>query len=530
MKKMIGLILLLTALLLTGCREEELDENLPDNTIDFTEIYPNHGVYYEIFVRSFADSDGDGIGDFNGITAKLDYLSDLGIKALWLMPIHPSPTYHGYDVTDYYGVNEDYGTMADFENLLNEADARGINIIIDFVINHSSNQHPWFTAWQNGDDDYAGYYRKITSSDSRYEDHPGIWHSMSGGYYYAGVFNSSMPDLNWSNPTVQDEMINIAHYWLDKGVDGFRLDAAIHLEAEGEAKPPTIAFDSTLTKLEYFEFKVKEAYPNAYIVGEVWDSFNVYSKFFKSMDSAFNFELGDAIINAVNTGYAPDYVETYVNRYSQVQSTYDNAIDAPFIKNHDQDRVASILNSPTKLKLAAELLLTLPGNPFLYYGEEIGMKGTKTYAPDIWDETRRLPFLFGDSYQTTWFVDTYNTDVPSLDEQIDDPSSLYNTYKTLIQTRNDSLALSYGDIMMYEESNAALLGYYRIFNYDEDNQDLVLVLHNISDAEYQLYLDDYDVLYYSDGIASFTGNIAPKSTVIFQLPVASTDTGDLDED
>lgn len=510
------------------CVEDEMDE--PD-LIDFSELYPNHGVYYEVFVRSFADSDGDGVGDFNGITAKLDYLEELGVKGLWLMPIHPSPTYHGYDVLDYYAVNEEYGTMEDFENLLVEAEKRDINIVIDFVINHSSNENPWFTAWQNSDPEYAGFYRKITSADSRYSDAPGLWHSMGNGEYYCGVFGSSMPDLNWSNPVVQEEMINIALYWMEKGVDGFRLDAAIHLEAEGEAKPPTIAFESTITKLEYFQFKIKEVYPDAYIVGEVWDSYTVSSKFFKAMDSAFNFEIGDEIINAVNSGYAIDYVDTYINRYSDLIEDYDNPIDAPFLKNHDQDRLASIFNgNEQKLKLAAEMLLTLPGNPFLYYGEEIGMKGEKTYGPTVWDETRRLPLLFGDEYETTWFNDAYNNGLDSVAVQLNDDDSLLQTYIDMIDVRNNSLALTFGDMLAYEENNSALLGYYRYLFNEGDIIDSVLVLHNISEYDYPLYIDDYDVLYYSDGAENFEGSIAPKSTVIFAVISYDSLTGDMNEE
>ena len=239
MKKIfLAIILVLSLFIMTGCKKEPVEQI---EEIDFSEIYPNNGTYYQLFVRSFADSDNDGVGDFNGITDKLGYLKDLGINGIWLMPIHPSPSYHGYDVTDYYDVNPEYGTMADFENLLTKAEELGIDIVIDFVLNHSSNEHPWFVEWQNGNPDYVGYYRLITNGDVRLDQRgawgQNIWHSTSGGYY-CGYFGTNMPDFNWSNTAVQDEMVNIAKFWIEKGVDGFRLDAALHIEGVGEVKAP----------------------------------------------------------------------------------------------------------------------------------------------------------------------------------------------------------------------------------------------------------------------------------------------------
>ena len=519
MKKVFLILTIFSSLLiLTGCKNNKIQDDPIE--VDFTEIYPNVGTYYELFVRSFSDSDGDGIGDFNGITEKLDYLKDLGITNIWLMPIHPSPSYHGYDVTDYYAVNPDYGTMEDFENLLNASDEAGINIIIDFVINHTSIQHPWFQGWLSGDSQYNGYYRKITTGDLRL-DHTGawgqnIWHSMTGGYY-CGYFGSDMPDLNWSNPVVQKEMINIAKYWIEKGVDGFRLDAALHIEGVNEVKSPTIPIDSTLNKLEWFQYQIKMEYPHIYIVGEIYDAFSVSSLFYQSMDSTLNFEIGGEIIHAINAGFSTDYVSKVI-RYNEIIDSYNNdGIDAPFLRNHDQDRMASILNgNMQKLKLSAEMLLSLPGNPFIYYGEELGMFGIKSTGP-YWDETRRLPFPFGDKYTTSWFPDEFNNNLENAKEQMNNPNSLFNTYKTMLLLKNSSKALKYGDIFEYEDASNVLLGYYRVFNYDENNQDIVLVLHNVSEGDYLLYLNDEEVLYYSYGINNFDGTIAKRSTLILKI-------------
>jgi len=519
MKKTLLIFMMIIGLfLMTGCKEKEPEVII--DVIDFSEIYTNAGTYYEVFVRSFADSDNDGIGDFNGITEKLSYLKDLGINALWLMPIHPSPTYHGYDVIDYYDVNPDYGTMADFENLLATAEEQGIDIIIDFVINHSSNENPWFQEWKSGNSDYSGYYRLITSGDPRLSQTgawgQNIWHSTAGGYY-CGYFGGGMPDLNWSNPAVQEEMVNVAKFWIEKGVDGFRLDAAIHLEGVGEVKSPTIPIDSTLIKLELLEYQIESEYPDIYIIGEVWDSFSISSIFYKAMDSTFNFEIGDEIINTVNRGYSSDYVNDVI-RYNEIIAGYESdGIDAPFLKNHDQDRLASILNGyMPKLKLAAEMLLTLPGNPFIYYGEELGMFGIKSTGP-YWDETRRSPFLFEDDFKTSWFPDDLNDNVQNVAEQLADEDSLLNTYKNILAVRNNSLALKYGDIFAYEEESSVLLAYYRVFNYDENNQEIVLVLHNVSDGDYQLYFDEVDIMYYSNGIENYNGVVAGRSTLILRI-------------
>ncbi len=535
MKKIILVLMVSTSLLImTGCKgndselicednQQIVDGECVDQTVDlldFSEIYPNNNTYYELFVRSFADSDGDGVGDFNGITAKLGYLQDLGITAIWLMPINPSPTYHGYDVTDYYAVNSDYGTMEDFENLLTISEEMGIDIIMDLVINHTSSQHPWFQGWLAGDPQYDGYYRKITAGDSRLQNAGAwgqdIWHSMSGGFY-CGYFGGDMPDLNWSNPVVQNEMVNVAEFWLEKGVDGFRLDAALHLEGVNEVKPPTVPIDSTLNKLEYFQYQIEKDYPNTYLVGEIYDAFSVSSLFYQAIDSTLNFEIGGEIIHAVNAGFSTDYV-TKIIRYNQIIASYNpNGIDSPFLRNHDQDRIASELNGDmAKLKLSAEMLLTLPGNPVIYYGEELGMYGVKSTGPS-WDETRRLPLPFGDNYTTTWFVDDFNGSLETAADQMLDSNSLFHTYKTILAVRNSSNALKYGDIFAYEDTNNVLLGYYRVFNYSDEYQEIVLVLHNVSDGEYLLYLNDEEIMYYSLGVKNFDGTMSGETTLILKI-------------
>ncbi len=237
----------------------------------------NEVVWYEIFVRSFYDSDGDGIGDFNGLTQKLDYLNDgdpstdtdLGIGGIWLMPIHPSPSYHGYDVTDYRGINTDYGTMEDFKNFLAAAHERGIKVIIDYVMNHTSTEHPWFQASAAGDSHFRDFYR-WEDSNPGYTGPWGqqVWHQRNGDYYY-GLFWGGMPDLNYENPAVKDSMFAISDFWIeDIGVDGFRQDAVLYIDEDGSTLKNT---PETFQFWQDFTTNLKAANPDAFSVGEAWE-------------------------------------------------------------------------------------------------------------------------------------------------------------------------------------------------------------------------------------------------------------------
>ena len=529
MKKLLLLLVIAFTLVLASCKPSvtcdegqlEVDGVCEDviPEVNWDEEYPEEGVVYQLFVRSFADSDGDGIGDFNGIKENLDYFTDLGIDTIWLMPIHPSPTYHGYDVTDFYDVNPEYGTMEEFEELVAAADEAGLNIIIDYVLNHTSIQHEWFQKWLYGDPEYEYYYRSISSSDPRYDLDPGSWHTMGGGKYYYGYFYQ-MADLNWGNAAVRAEMLDVALFWLDKGVDGFRLDAAKYLQARGEVSTSTVPISSTLNYLEFYEFQIEEYYPDVYISGEVWSDFSEMKLYYQSMDSVLNFTTGPAILSVVSRERALDYVEDRVKQYEQMKEIDPDAIDAPFLYNHDQDRMASMVNGNQKeLKMAAELLLTLEGNPHIYYGEEIGMFGYKSSGPDIWDETRRLPLKWGNDFTTTWHPDELNDTVASIETQLADSESLLNVYKAMLQVRQSSPALRYGVLVESEYSDDALVSYYRVLDHDENHQYKVLVIHNVSEYDYQLSEIEGEILYYSKGIENYNdNNIESSSTLIIEVP------------
>ena len=430
-------------------------------------------IFYEIFVRSFYDSDKDGIGDFNGITQKLDYLESLGITAIWLMPIHPSPSYHGYDVINYYAVNTEYGTMDDFKNLLNEAHKRDIRIIIDLVINHTSSEHPWFKdANANPDSLYRDFY--IWAN----EEGAGNWHQGQNGYYY-GYFWGGMPDLNYNNQNVTQAILNITDFWLNEvGIDGFRIDAVKHLIEEDGKVENTPATHEWLKEF-YTAYKAQN--PQAYTIGEVFGAgssvVNLYTG--DELDHIFNFEMSSGFVNSTNGGGNSGIVSAI--KFAQQDMPDFNF--ATFLTNHDQNRVMSVFNGNIdKAKVASFLMLTSPGTPYIYYGEEIGMQGRKP------DEDIRLPMQWNSDkfagFSTTTPWRNPDSDAKSgyaqvnVELQTDDSTSLLEHYRTLIQLRKTYSALQTGDITLLDTGNS---GIYAVLRSDANGTFLILV--NLTDEE-----------------------------------------------
>lgn len=453
-----------------------------------------YGVNYEVFVRSYADSNGDGIGDFNGLTSQLDYLQQFGVGGIWLMPIMPSPTYHKYDVTDYKAVDPEYGTQEDFKKLVAEAHKRDIKILVDLILNHTGSDHPWFqSAIADKNSPYRDYYvwakkdsireqlsKKTISLDS---DNLTQWHPVKGDTldeHYYGFFWGGMPDLNFDNPKVKAEFVEIGKYWLDEmQVDGFRLDAAKHIY-------PTERATDNHAFWVWFREEMQKIKPDVYLVGEVWSKAADVAPYLKGLPALFNFDMGYAITSVVQAGQ--DTIGL-VSKYKEINDFYISStkdyIDATFLKNHDQNRIMSELgNDVNKARAAAGILLTLPGTPYIYYGEEIGMKGVKP------DEYIREPFIWEDGekdkLRTTWETPKYSTDatVQSLASQKSDPASLYNFYKNIISYRNTSKILTYGGIETSSLKVRELVSFIRVF---EGNKRLVI--HNISDVEITARLD-----------------------------------------
>ena len=451
----------------------------PDPLVQGTNGFPwwNDAVFYEIFVRSFYDSDGDGIGDLNGLIEKLDYLNDgdptttddLGITGIWLMPIMVSPSYHGYDVVDYFQVDPDYGTNEDFQRLMDEAHARGIRVIVDLVMNHTSTQHPWFIESQNPDSDRRDWYLWADENPGfRGPDGQVVWHNNPGGYYY-GVFWSGMPDLNLENPNVTFAIFEAAKFWLEEmNVDGFRLDAIKHLVEEGEGQQNT---RSTHDWLQEFYTFYKAVEPNALTVGEAWTSTQqVVDYTGDEVDIAFQFDLALDILNSAGAGLAPIFSKTQ----QEVYDAFPANQYATFITNHDQNRVMSQLRGEEmQARVAASILLTGTGVPFIYYGEEIGMTGIKP------DEDIRLPMQWasngpqvGFTEGTPWRPAAADFPMRSIQRQEDDPDSLLNHYRALIHLRNNHEALRVGDWTAVEANSARL---YTFLRHTENEAILVII-------------------------------------------------------
>ncbi len=441
----------------------------------------NEKVFYQIFVRSFYDSDGNGIGDFQGLIQKLDYLNDgdstthtdLGIDGIWLMPINSSPSYHGYDVTDYQAINPDYGSMADFEAFLDSAHARGIKVIMDYVMNHSSSQHPWFQAsrsspsspfrdwyiWRNTNPGFNGPWGQ------------GVWHSYASNFYY-GLFWGGMPDLNYDEPAVKTEIFNSATFWLNKGVDGFRLDAIKYLDEDFPVLENT---PRTFALIEEFKQTLLNTNPEVYTVGEVWSNTSSILPYVDStrMDHCFEFDLASNMLTSIIQGQS----SSLQNHLNFINTAYPPLQFAPFLSNHDQDRVFSVLAESTpRMKQAAALLLAMPGTPFIYYGEELGMTGTGAHenirTPMQWSSGQQAGFTAG----TPWHPVNSNYTNRNVQLSSQDPNSLLNLYKKLIAVRQNEVALQKGYYLAAENTHPSVLGFMRIHR-----QEAILVLSNMSD-------------------------------------------------
>lgn len=429
----------------------------PDNLVS-AGVDDKYGACYQVFIYSFCDSDGDGIGDFNGLTSKLDYIKDLGFDSIWVLPFNKSNTYHKYDVADYYEVDPEYGTMEDFEKLMAACDEKNIDVYMDFVINHSSSNNEWFVQARNylkslpedaeidyTECPYAEYYNFLKIEDG--DKIPGGYRLVSGTkkWYYECQFSSNMPDLNLDCEALKKEIQDIAKFWVDKGIDGFRLDAALHYY-EGN-------IPKSVEALKWFCDYVKSLDPELYTVAEVWSDFSTINNFYASgIDSVFDFPVGDkdgAIVSATNRNgngkCGTSLGNSLVKVYNKLKEKNENAIDAVFIGNHDTGRAAGFLHRDINtIKLGAALEILAPGKAFVYYGDELGMVGTGR------DENKRAPMYWTSDESAEGMtkgpaqMETNEHIFPSYEEQKDDPSSIYNFYKQALLVRNAFPSISRG--------------------------------------------------------------------------------------
>ncbi len=475
----------------------------PAPLITGTDGFPwwNDTTFYQIYVRSFKDSDGDGSGDLNGIIEKLDYLNDgdpattndLGITGLWLMPIQEAPAEHphGYHVTDYYNVETDYGTNEDFQTLIAEAHRRGIRVIIDQVFNHSAQEHEWFVASKANDPDKRDWYVwNDTNPGYRGPGGQTVWHRADNGFYY-GVFNGLIPDFNLENPEVTQEIYDISQFWLEEmGVDGFRLDAIKHYIEDGERQEDTPATHEWLQA--YHDF-YKGIDPDVFAVGEAWTADRQLVKYTgEEVDMVFQFSLAEDMLSSANSTFAKPTMDAY----ERIVRSFPPQQYATFLANHDQDRTMSQLGEDKgKAMVAASLLLTGPGVPFIYYGDEIGMTGTRDTSKAISEANMRRPMQWssdstkvGFSEATPWRAIAPDYESRSVALQTDDPDSLLSHYRNLIQLRNANPALRVGEWIEVLPQNGRI---YSAIRHTPEQALLVLInLSSMEQSDYNLQLEE----------------------------------------
>ncbi len=462
------------------------------------------GVIYQIYPRSFLDTNADGIGDLPGIIQKLDYLKELGVDALWLSPIYPSPDVdYGYDVSDYKAIAPQYGTMQDFETLLTQAHKRNVRIILDLVLNHTSDQHPWFIESKSSRDNrYRDYY--IWKDPKKNGAPPNNWLSVFGGsgwefdahtgQYYFHHFFKEQPDLNWRNPTVRKELIDVFRFWLDKGVDGFRLDvfSAYFKDADFRDNPKKLIglrkydrmihlYDADRPEMLPLLQEIRallNRYPERYAVGET---------FIATFSKAAGY-CGDDLLHAAFSFDKFMNGRWKAKRFLRAIQKWESALEGKcwpnyVLNNHDVKRSATRFGQgedDERLKVAITLLLTLRGTPFLYYGEEIGMRESRFKKSEILDPVGKFyyPFYKGrDGCRTPMQWDAsehagFSTVKPwlpvhpdylerNVSAQQKDDRSLLAFYKKLMNLRKRHAALMQGDFSLAPHCPANTLIYFR---------------------------------------------------------------------
>ena len=483
----------------------------------------DQGLSYEIFVPAFADSDGNGVGDFKGIAQKADYLASMGVNRVWLMPIHPSSSYHGYDVNDYYDVRSDYGSMADFESMLATLKQKGIEVIIDMVLNHSGINNPWFT---QAVEDYKDDNINPDSKKDWYSfsETGGAGYSQYRGVYYECNFSSSMPEFNFDCSAWRDEVEKIFKFWLRKGVAGFRLDAVLYYYYNNDALNGDVC--------EFFRDCVSDEFPDCYFVGEGWtNNNNLLKNFFPSkMGTFFDFDRSFAGKNlfggtAKGMNEGKDFTDSIQNAVTAIQEACPTSYPSFFISNHDTDRPSESLYKDEWLKTAASLIYLMPGTPYIYYGEEINLFGVR--GNEQTDGMRRLPMVWKNEN------DEYRCNVP--DPQVRSlakevvwaehgatdleavPKSTVNHYKKVGNVRNRLKGIVNATIESVDSGERDVVDY--ILNAEKRYQ----ILTNVGDSAKTVEMKDgtlFDSIDTSSVAPKIEGKqvtIAPYSTVVIEL-------------
>jgi|YNPMSStandDraft_2_1061718.scaffolds.fasta_scaffold00037_11 glycosidase len=476
----------------------------------------NGATFYQIFPLSFYDADGDGKGDLKGIAQKMDYLTNLGITAIWLNPIFLAKDYHGYNTLDYYQIDPRLGTMEDFDLMIQEAHKRGVKVILDFVINHTSVLHPWFVdGATNKNSPYTNYYvwskTKLSWPNPTGSTTQPAWNlynnsnSWRNGQYYYAAFNLNIPDLNLTDPKVVEEVKKIVKFWMDKGVDGFRLDAARYYIEKGEGEqtdtPETIAFIDKLVRY------IKSINPEAYVVAEVFAPMEVCASYYKGeggLDAVFNFDFGGtgdrAIYPFLLTGRSGS-LRTALEKYTALaKKNVPFTFFALFLSNHDTGRLSEKVKQVPKQKLAAVLQFTLPGGaPYVYYGDEIGQLHGSKKSRGGGDSEKRYPLWWSDEPTTggfspggkSWVVvmqpEYYVTNNMNVAAYQKDKQSLWYVYQKLIAMRKKYPALQIGSFVDLPFEQAKEKGLDSVLTYGRvTDKQVALVLINGSASPVEL--------------------------------------------
>ena len=496
--------LLLVCLILAGCNTAapgkpgaalDTQKNLEQIALLGTSPDDNYRTFYEVFVYSYCDSDGNGIGDFNGLTSKLDYLQNLGIQGLWLMPIHPSQSYHKYDVRDYYDIDPQYGTLADFDAFMAECQKRDIHVIIDLVLNHTGDDHEWFlTACEYlrslpagaepnpAECKYVDYYFFSREAGAKYHQVPG------SDWYYEGQFSPDMPDVNFECEDVWTEIEDIMKFWIGKGVAGFRLDAAKEFYSGSVSRNVEV-----LSRIQQTATSIK---PDCYLVAEVWENFGQIAKYYESgITSIFNFAFGNndgKIVQVIRAAGNGGTVSTYATALEKADKAYlaanPNYIDAPFLSNHDVGRIAGFANrDPNKIKMAGAMNVLMGGSCFIYYGEELGMPGSGN------DPSKRAPMLWNEARDNGTTNPPPDCSLPeeyplgSLEVQMGDDASVYNYYRQIIAIRNAMPEIARGRVTAETALNVGCVSAQRKTWEDKT----CIILMNIDEAAATVDLSAY---------------------------------------
>lgn len=450
-------------------------------------IDDNYRTFYQIFVGSFADSNEDGFGDLRGIINNFDYLNDgninsgksLGVQGIWLSPIFSSPTYHKYDAKDYYKIDWRFGEEKDLVELAELCESRNVKLILDLVLNHTSSQHQWFKEFissrMSGDttNKYYDYYTCVTAAEQvggrNYQKIAGV-----DGYYEIN-FSGDMPELNYDNPEVREEMLNLAKYYLDLGVDGFRFDAVKYIYFNDHEKSADF--------WEWYMGELTEYKPDIYCVGECWSGDNEVIKYYGAMN-CFNFTTSAGTGRIASSAKGIDNIfnfTNYIEKYQDmIQAKNPNGMIMSFLSNHDQDRIASAFFNENQMRMAANLYMLCSGSPMMYYGEELGLKGSR--GSEQTDANRRLAMPWGNEYTPRNPVGaTYSADKQiktTVQDQIADENSLYNYYCRLIAIRHKHPEIARGDYKAIQCGSKYLGGF--LVNYNGSH---VVIIHNTSTTE-----------------------------------------------